>query len=245
MPDRHSAQGHAFMLLLSREEYLTMRAALQNRYRSFILRHPRFAWRLRRDDSFRQYFDDYRSSNRLALLNQTHGQRVTRMFEFGCYSGPNLRLFGEALSPSPELFGVDINPRAIAFAKEHLSNAKLSVATDRSIRFLDRWVPEVDLSLAYAVFYVIETRHVERLLCLLKERSRLILIGCNDNNYDGSEPKRRDDERGLTWLHPWRQLFDRLSLQVLSSAAVPAPDRSCQRTFLLNTSARLSSLAAE
>jgi SAM-dependent methyltransferase len=210
-----------------------------------MLRHPRFAWRARRDDSFRQYFDDYRSSNRLALLNQLHGQRVSRMFEFGCYSAPNLRLFGEALSPPVELYGVDINRRAIEFAKEHLPNAKLAVATDRSIRFLDRWVPEVDLSLAYAVFYVIETRHVERLLSLLKERSRLIVIGCNDDNYHGSEPKRSDGERGLTWLHPWQRLFDRLSLEVMSSAPVPAADRSCRQTFLLKTNARLSGLAAE
>jgi SAM-dependent methyltransferase len=210
-----------------------------------MLRHPRFAWRVRRDDSFRKFFDVYRSSNRLALLDQLHGQNIGRVFEFGCYSGPNLRLFGEAWSPSPELLGVDINPRAIAFAKEHLPNVKLAVATDRSIRFLDRFVPEVDLSLAYAVFYVIETRHVERLLGLLKERSRLILIGCNDNNNDGSEPKRWDGERGLTWLHPWQRLFDRLSLEVLSSAAVPVPDRSCQRTFLLKTNARLARLATE
>lgn len=210
-----------------------------------MLHHPRFAWRVRRDNSFRQFFDVYRSSNRLALLNQLRGQRIERLFEFGCYSGPNLRLFGEAMSPSPELFGVDINPRAVAFAKEHLPNANLAVATDRSIRFLDRWVPEVDLSLAYAVFYVIETRHVERLLSLLKERSRLILIGCNDSNYDGSESKRWEGERGLTWLHPWQRLFDRLSLEMLSTAAVPVPDRSCQQTFLLKTNARLSSLAVE
>ncbi len=73
---------------LSCEEYLTVKAALQSRYRSFMLRHPHFAWRVRRDDPFRQFLDVYRSSNRLALLNQLHGQRIRRVFEFGCYSEP-------------------------------------------------------------------------------------------------------------------------------------------------------------
>jgi SAM-dependent methyltransferase len=220
----------------------TARTALQSRYRAFMLRHPRFAWRARSDDSFREYFDDYRAANRVALLNQLHAHRIGRIFEFGCYSGPNLRLFAETV-PTPELFGVDINPKAIAFAKAHLPTAKLAVASDRSIRFLDRWVPEVDLSLAFAVFYVIDTRHVERLLRLFRQRSRLILIGCNASNYHGSDPRRWDGDRGLTWLHPWQKLFDRLSLELLSTAAVPKPDRSCQQTFLLRTNAQLSALA--
>jgi hypothetical protein len=133
------------------------------------------------------------------------------------------------------LFGVDINPKAIRFAKEHLPDAELAVANDRSLRFLDRWVPEVDLMLAYAVLYVIDTPRVERLLRLVKQRSRLILIGCNEGNYYGSEPMRWTGDRGLTWAHPWKRLFDELSLELLSTALVPKPDRSCQKTFLLGT----------
>lgn len=188
-------------------------------------------WATRTDaEQFARYWEDENAEHRLKMAKIIEPLAPSTIYEFGCFAAPTLKLLKQRL-PRAEVYGTDINPLPLAYARERMPELHLAVADDRSVEFLETWLPpHVDVSLSSSVFYGMSTQQVERLLRFLATRSSYILIGCNFSNYDGRRTRTANDGN----QHPYAAIFKSLNLEVVSRhPLLRRPDHKSLTDFFL------------
>lgn len=190
----------------------------------------RSSWKSRNSlASFEGYFNDEGAPHRAMILKLVTDLAPSTVYEFGCYSGPTLRLLARHLATC-RFYGTDINQYAIAYASEHLPSMTFARADDASLDFLARWLPPmVDVSIVSSVFYSMSTDQVARTLRFLIARSRFVLLGCNLSNYEGQGTKVVD----AAMQHPYQRMFRELRVRVVSRSTSPKQDVSLTEFVIL------------
>lgn len=182
----------------------------------------RWKWARRDDSSFQTYFDND-TPNRRQIRSVIDSYAPGRLYEFGCYSGPNLK------GHDCEIWGSDINPRAIAFARTALPAGQFTTTGD--LATLEAWLPDrIDLTLIISVCYTMEQRTVESVLDLLSRKSERILLGDNFENFDGADSQMVDGK----FRHPWARILAPLG-QIESRHDIPNKDYSLRELVVVKT----------
>jgi SAM-dependent methyltransferase len=162
----------------------------------YLAMQHRSSWSRRDDESFEHYFAAA-TDNRRVIRDALTRLSPRSIYEYGCYSGPNLRGF------DCDVLGSDINPKAIAFARRMLPKGRFIEAG--SLRALAKWLPgTLDVSLVNAVFYTMERSSVDKVLQLLARRSRIIVVGDNFDNSWGADSQLHD----RTFVHACNRILE-------------------------------------
>lgn len=151
-------------------------------------------WKKRGRSSLESYWNDSDSLNRIALREKVSSLSPNAVFEYGVYSGANLK------GLECQVYGCDINPQAIKFVREKLPTGNFAVI--KTNRDLIDFLPEVDVTIVIATFYTIPSHKVLDIMRILAMKSDTIIIGCNFSGK--SSPN--------AFLHDWEKIFSELSL---------------------------------
>jgi SAM-dependent methyltransferase len=145
------------------------------------------------------------------------------VLEVGCHTGANLVLLAGAF-PRADLYGVDVNPRAIALGRLALeragvTRARLGVARADDLRHLtDR---SVDLTITDATLMYVGPDKIRRAAAELVRVTRRAVI-CNEWHVAQGAADEVSRWHDMHWLHDYRQLFGSLP-RVAGVAAEPLP----------------------
>ena len=135
---------------------------------------------------------------------------IHSILEVGCASGPNLWLLANRF-PEAEIVGVDINPEAVnfgndQFAKEGISNAKLSVGkADELGQFRDK---AFDIVFTNALLIYVGPNKIEGVIqqMLRLTRRALVLMECHCWEPD-KDPKGKGFFVGRNWIRDYQALL--------------------------------------
>ena len=131
------------------------------------------AWAARNDNSFADYYND-RSENRIVdceIIKQLNPKSV---YEYGCYSGPNLKYLKDC--DSMMLYGSDINSKAIDYAQSMIKNG--SFYHQKNLRQLELWLPSnIDVCLVASAFYTMGINDVNAVLDVIFKKVNMLLLG--------------------------------------------------------------------
>jgi hypothetical protein len=145
----------------------------------------RIQWGSKSNSSHLTYFEDYHSRMPFILavkellegLGDAPGTRS--LIEFGCSGGNNLRLLRESSPILVRYCGLDINPSAIAFAREKFPDATFHIASDGDLNRLAPQLGHFDVFLAAAVLYYLPHDRAQAVLNLAASLAEYILV-CDD-----------------------------------------------------------------
>jgi hypothetical protein len=181
---------------------------IKNKFRE--ARYAR-AWRLRDDNSIQKYFED-ETENRQVIRSVVNSLRPAVVYEFGCYSGPNLKHI------NCQVYGSDINPKAIEWVSKNIPDGRFITTRDLSV--LDEWLPELlDVSLVIAVFYTMDRSNVVKTLELLAVKSKFIVLGDNFENTNGRKSIQKDGH----FIHDWKNIIAPIG-SIVHRSTVPTKD---------------------
>lgn len=170
-------------------------------------------WARRKDDSFARYFNA-ETENRELVATAINRLDPSTVYEFGCYSGPNLRRL------KAEIWGSDINSHALEYAAKALPHGNFRLAD--GFDALEDWLPkEIDVSVAIAVFYTMRQDAVRDVLVGMAKRSRFLVLG--DNFTGASSP--HSTKVGSKYVHAWDALLESVG-EIITRVEVPGPDYS-------------------
>ena len=148
---------------------------------------------------------------------------VDSVLEVGCHTGANLLVLARAF-PRANLWGVDVNPRAVAFgrralARAGITGARLGVARADDLRHLsDR---AVDLTITDATLMYVGPDKIRRAVSELVRVTRRAVI-CNEWHVAREAGDQASRWHDMHWLHDYRELF-RSSPRVSRVAVEPLP----------------------
>lgn len=102
---------------------------------------------------------------------------MSRVFEYGCASAPNLINIAANVDKSVELIGFDINSAAIKLALKTLPFGFFFSKKSHLLEFLaQRNSPQLDLVIFDRVLYLLSDREIYNILTLLSGKARYIVI---------------------------------------------------------------------
>ncbi|MGB6054841.1 MAG: class I SAM-dependent methyltransferase [Burkholderiaceae bacterium] len=177
----------------------------------FSVKH-RKTWRSDRHSHF-EYTKEYLTRlpliQELQKLTAVTNRKRPRIIEFGCSGANNLRLI-KTLLPNHEYCGVDINQRAIDFARQQFPDATFHVCDEDGFSNLASQSGHYDVFLAFSVLYYIRPDKVEDLLIKASFIANYIFI-CDDLTCFHL-PEGRND--GL-FMHPFSAMCRTAGLDII------------------------------
>lgn len=131
--------------------------------------HQKKYWRDRKINWKTDYLDTYNHPHRLWLVEQLRDLRFSSIFEVGCGPGANLVPIG-IMFPRVALGGADVNPEAIALARETFGpNAFFEVASGDDLMMSDA---STDITLTDMCLIYVSPREIKKYLKEVKRISR-------------------------------------------------------------------------
>ncbi len=191
-----------------------------------------FAWRHRRrwlntEDQGKlheSYFADYQSRRTIGeaiagVIAAQHLER-TRILEFGCSGGNNLRLIRELVTTPVTYCGLDIQPEAIAFAREHFPDDTFRVIRGDEFEELKQTLGQYDIFLVSGVLSYLPQKEAESVFSLAHHVAPNLVV-C-DVTERFALPVGAND--GL-FLHPYQRLCSEAGFRVTTPPVSDPPDR--------------------
>ena len=194
----------------------------------------RVYWLTKGGKAHQTYFDAYKTrSEVLDVLRDwlaSHPQSSLRVFEFGSSGGNNLLLLREIMPMPVDYVGVDIQPDAIAFAKEKFPGVPFMVGDDLTLPEQAASLGRFDVFLASGVLSYIPQMRCQAVLNRAAEMASLVLVCDELSHFDEDE----GDNDGL-FLHPYAQMCREAGLTVV---VPPVVSRTGHRysTFMAKSS---------
>ncbi len=156
---------------------------------------------------------------------------AVRVLEFGCHAGMNFKLLHDRLSSRRlELYGVEPNHDAVAFAQRKLPFVKLLEAEDRA--FVDGAFPSsagVHVSFTNVVLYTVRAERAKAVIEKLCRTSEVVVLGEQLANTGSTSRFQQDPE---LYVHPYESWLRALGFRVIEIVPVPEP-RPQQSGFLI------------
>jgi len=155
----------------------------------------------------------------LSRLRQNTGPRPLAILEFGCNAGNNLHLLRQDPAATVAKYcGVDINPRAIAFAQAEFPSDSFHAGDHQW--FIDH-APELgsfDLFIASHVLYYIDEENTRLILqAAWKVADYFVVVDRMQRFFESS------GERTGVFTHPFQSICNDTGLHVLEMEATLAP----------------------
>lgn len=174
----------------------------------------RVYWLTKGGKSHHAYFDTYQTrSEVLDVLRDwlaSHPLASIRVLEFGSSGGNNLLLMRETMSMPVEFVGMDIQPDAIAFAKQKFPDDTFMVGDDMSLAAQAGALGHFDVFLASGVLSYIPQPRCQAVLEQAARVADLVLV-CDDlSRFDAQE----GENDGL-FLHPYARMCREAGLQIV------------------------------
>jgi SAM-dependent methyltransferase len=142
---------------------------------------------------------------------QQHCSDAVSVLEFGCSAAHNYRTIEKMPEPRIGKYcGVDINRRAIKFARTRYPEASFHVGDHMWFIKNALKLGSFDLFIASHVLYYIDEMHVRLLLDKARQISRVCVVVCKMDYFEASSGQRC----GL-FYHPYKRICDELDLEVL------------------------------
>ncbi len=132
-----------------------------------------------------------------------------KIIEYGCSGANNLRLIKNLL-PNYAYCGVDINERAIDFARQQFPDDTFHVCDEDGFSKLVPQLGRYDVFLAFAVLYYIQPSKVQELLVKASHIASYVFI-CDDLTCFNLPVSRND---GL-FLHPFSAMCREAGLEII------------------------------
>jgi SAM-dependent methyltransferase len=155
----------------------------------------------------------------LSRLRQEAGPRPLAILEFGCNAGNNLRLLRQdATATIVKYCGVDINPRAIAFAQAHFPSDSFHVGDHQWFINHASELGSFDLFIASHVLYYIDEKHARLILAAAHKVADYIVVVDRMQRFLES-----GGERTGVFTHPFQSICNDTGLDVLEVEATLAP----------------------
>jgi SAM-dependent methyltransferase len=148
--------------------------------------------------------------NELQRWAPASGREHARVLEFGCSGANNLRLMRERGMGRVDYCGLDINAKAIDFARRTHPDARFHVCDDIGFARLAPQLGRFDGFLAFAVLYYIPAARVQSLL--------QTAAGIADHLFICDDLSRFDAEAGSSgglFLHPWAAMCREVGLDIV------------------------------
>jgi SAM-dependent methyltransferase len=165
-----------------------------------------------------QHFN--RISNKKALntalsrVRQDTGLRPLAILEFGCNAGNNLyTLRQDPATAGIAYCGIDINPKAIAFAKANYPSDSFHIGDHRWFISNANALGSFDLFIASHVLYYIDEKHTRLILESAQRVAAYILVADRMQRFSDSSGVRT----GL-FTHPFANICNDIGLEVLEMA---------------------------
>ena len=182
----------------------------------------RKVWATRDDESFEKYYVT-ENENRKIIKKSIEKLKARCVYEYGCYSGPNLK------NLSCDIYGSDINEKAIEYARQSIPAGKFICTSE--ITKLNEWLPKkINVSIVNAVFYTMSEYKVKKILEFLFIKSEYLIIGDNLKNYDGEKIEIIDGNN----LHTWKKIISPLG-KIEDRILMPHKDYSLNELMIIKS----------
>jgi SAM-dependent methyltransferase len=181
--------------------------------RVYSLYH-RLVWQTKAGKLHEVYYRDYQSLStiieRIRASVTASPRQSLRILELGCSGGNNLRLMREMIPLPIEYVGFDIQPKAIAFAREKFPNDTFWLGDDLQLLQQGSGLGRFDVFLASGVFsYIPEARCVAVLALSARLADRVLV--CDDLSH-WARPAGACD--GI-FQHPYHRMCNEAGLELV------------------------------
>jgi SAM-dependent methyltransferase len=172
-------------------------------------------WRIVERHWYREHFARDHSKDllkvTLARLRQDTGPGSLAILEFGCNAGNNLyTLRRDSAAGGIDYCGIDINPKAIAFAKAHFPSDSFHTGDHRWFINHAKTLGSFHLFVASHVLYYIDEKHTRSVLDAARKVADYILVADRMQRFFSGS-----GERNGLFTHPYARICADIGLDVL------------------------------